>query len=132
MADTPTVESYTPQTFPRDWGQEVFIAETPHYLGKILHMHAGTKGGLQYHVDKDETFHLWSGRAWVRTVVDGQIVQTLMMSGESFHVPPGAIHQVEAITPCTFFETSTPHYNDRVHVEDQFGLPEAGGLPTTR
>ena len=47
------IEAYTPKTLTRDWGDEVFIAETPQYLGKILRMKAGTRGGLQYHVEKD-------------------------------------------------------------------------------
>ena len=127
------IEAYSPKTLTREWGEEVFIAETPHYLGKILRMKAGTRGGLQYHVEKDETFHLVSGRAWVRGVnVVGELVVWMMYPGQSYRIPPGAVHQTEAIEDCVFFEASTPHYDDRVRVESQFGLTEDGGLPTTR
>lgn len=127
------IEPYSPKTLTREWGEEVFIAETPQYLGKILRMRAGTKGGLQYHVEKDETFHLLSGRAWVRSDNGrGELTATIMYPGQSYHIPPGVVHQVEAIEDCVFVEASTPHYNDRVRCEKEYGLEEGGGLPTTR
>lgn len=128
-----TVEKYIPKILQRDWGQEIFVAETPHYLGKVLRMKAGTKGGLQYHVEKDETFYLVSGWAKVRSVdANGNLCEVDMYPGESYHVNPGAVHQVEAKDACVFFEASTPHYDDRVRVESRFGQVEDGGLPTTR
>ena len=140
----PFIERYTPKTLDREWGTETFIAETPHYLGKILKMRAGTQGGLQYHVEKDETFHLVSGQAIVEHELlaeamelgcpKGELALThiTMAAGESYHIPPGTVHRVTAVTDCLFVETSTPHYDDRVHVEHLYGLPETGGLPTTR
>ena len=128
----PSIERYDPKTLIRDWGTETFFAETPHYLGKVLRMQAGTAGGLQRHVEKDESFYLLSGKAWVRWD-DGQgLRQTLMTPGESYHIPPGTVHQVEAIEDCVFLEASTPHYDDRVRCELQYGLSIEGGLPTTR
>lgn len=117
----------------RTWGREVLIAHTPHYTGKILYMKAGHAGGLQYHVEKDETFHLVSGEA----LVDyddgtGALVQLLMEPGMSVHVPPGAPHRVTAVSDCVFFEASTPHFDDRVRVEREYGERDTGGLPTTR
>jgi mannose-6-phosphate isomerase-like protein (cupin superfamily) len=127
------VEAFKVRALDRDWGKEVVVAHTEHYLGKVLLMNAGTKGGLQYHVEKEETFFLFSGQALVRTGEDGKILETLMLPGQSMHVPPGAIHQVEAVTACVFFEASTPHFDDRVRVEEDFGLIlPPGGLPTTR
>lgn len=130
----PQIESFTPrEAGPRDWGVELIIAETPLYLGKLLRMKAGGKGGLQYHVEKDESFYLLSGNAWVRTDDgSGQIKTLWMRPGETFHIPPGAVHQVEAVTECVFLEVSTPHYDDRVRVESEYGLDEDGGLPTTK
>src|SRR5947209_13566925 len=100
----PVIEAYTPKTLDREWGEEIFVAETPHYLGKVLKMRAGTKGGLQYHVEKDETFYLVSGRAFVVCGIEGtrtrMVLTVLMEPGESYHIPPGAVHQVEAIEDC--------------------------------
>ena len=127
------IDRYTPKVLTRDWGEEVFIAETPSYLGKLLKMKAGTKGGLQFHTEKDETFYLLSGQAVVRSDDGtGELIVARMWPGESYHIPPGAPHQVEAVTDCLFFEASTPHYDDRVRVEQDYGLPADGGLPTTR
>ena len=127
------IEVYVPRTLQRDWGTETIVAETPTYLGKVLRMTAGTAGGLQYHVEKDETFHLVSGRAIVRSDDGhGQLAVVLMLPGQSYHIPPGAAHQVEALDDCVLFEASTPHYDDRVRVEERYGLVAEGGLRTTR
>ena len=129
----PVIESYTPRVLDRDWGQEIFIAETPQYLGKILKMRAGTRGGLQQHTEKVETFHLVSGDAVVRyNDKAGELRAVVMRPGESYHIPAGADHQVIAVSDCVFFEASTPHYDDRIRREASYGLPETGGLPTTR
>jgi mannose-6-phosphate isomerase len=130
---TKPIEPFRPRVLLRDWGCELIVAETPSYLGKVLTMNKGTAGGLQYHVEKMETFFLYKGRAIVRSDNGhGQLNVTMMLPGQSFHIPPGAVHQVEAIEDCVFFETSTPHHNDRVRCEKQYGMPEGGGLPTTR
>jgi mannose-6-phosphate isomerase-like protein (cupin superfamily) len=125
------IAPYAPQVLARPWGEEIFIAQTPRYLGKLLQMRAGTAGGLQYHVEKDETFYLLSGSALVDSVIGGTLVRQPMGAGQAFHIPPGAVHRVTAVTDCVFVETSTPHYDDRVRVEAAFGEPDTGGLPTT-
>ena len=131
-----TIEKYERKIHERVWGQEIFVAETEHYLGKMLVMKAGTMGGLQQHVDKDETFFLFDGVAWVDSDDgEGNLIRTKMFSGESYRIPPGASHRVEAITNCTFFECSTPHYDDRIRMEEHYGLETPGGdmeLETTR
>ena len=126
------IDPVTIKVLPRVWGEEIFVAETPTYLGKLLRMKAGTKGGLQYHVEKDETFYLHDGQAIVRGERDGQLFEVTMSSGTAYHIPPGAVHQVEAVTDCVLFEASTPVYDDRIRCEAMFGLPDDGGLPTTR
>ena len=127
------IERYEPKVLVRLWGTETFIAETDKYLGKLLHMNAGSKGGLQWHFEKDETFYLFAGTAWVRSDDGTGKLETIRMeAGESYHIPAGAAHQVEAISDCVFFEASTPHYDDRVRCEKEYGLVEEPGLPTTR
>ena len=105
---------------PKSWGTELLVAHTDHYTGKILSMRAGASGPLQYHVHKDETFHLVSGKADVTMEIEGKLVTRRMKPGESYHVPPGTIHRVAAVKDCVFFEASTPHFEDRVNVEDRF------------
>lgn len=128
-----SIEEYLPETLEREWGSEVFFARTPDYLGKILRMHAGTRGGLQLHAEKDETFYLLVGKAEVEyDPGDGSLVTMQMRSGQAIHAPPRSVHRVTALTECVFLEASTPHFNDRYHCESHYGLDEeTGGLPST-
>ena len=119
---------------PRDWGEETLLAlVSGKYSLKKLTLKAGCKGGLQYHHVKDECGYLVSGELRIRyDEGNGVLSERLLSSGDTFHFPPGAVHQEEAITDCEIIEVSTPHFNDRVRVEARYGLPEGGGLPTTR
>lgn len=129
----PRIEEFEPQTLERDWGQEILIAHTPTYLGKVLVMNAGTKGGLQVHVEKEETFYLLRGEAVVDFEgEDGKLQSLEMRPSMSIHVPAGAVHRTRAITDCVFFECSTPHFDDRIRMEEEFGEQVLSGLPTTR
>lgn len=114
-----TIEKFTPEVIgPKPWGTELLVAQTDDYIGKVLLMRAGGTGALQYHIRKDETFYLFSGVANVEYEDEGgrrHLVE--MQPGEAYHVPPGAVHRVEAISDCVFFEASTPHFEDRVKVE---------------
>lgn len=127
------VQKFTPKSMgQRDWGLELLVGACEHYTLKCLYMKAGTAGGLQKHRKKEETFHLVEGRAWVdHDTGDGKITRDLMLSGQTYHVPPGAVHRVEAITDCFFVEASLPVYDDRIRCEEQYGEEITGGLPTT-
>lgn len=128
----PPIELFPPRDVgPRTWGREILIAQTPSYIGKVLLMHAGQAGGLQYHAEKIETFYLHSGEAFVDYDLDGTLTRLAMREGMSVHVPAGAPHRVTAILDSVFFECSTPVFNDRVRVEAEYGEPDTGGLPTT-
>lgn len=114
----PVIEFFEPQRLgPKDWGSEILVAHTIAYTLKVLRMNAGKAGPLQYHRYKDESFHLIVGEAIVRYDDGGPVLAVHRMQiGESIHVPPGATHQVEAVTDCLFVEASTPHFDDRVGV----------------
>ena len=55
----------------------------------------------------------------------------ILKAGDCFHLPPGFVHQEEALTDCEIIEISTPHFNDRVRVEKKYGIKCEEGLPTT-
>lgn len=129
----PSISLFPPRDVgARSWGREILVAQTDAYIGKVLLMHAGQAGGLQYHAKKVETFYLHSGEAFVDYDEGGKLVRLAMREGMSVHVPAGAPHRVTAILDCVFFECSTPVFDDRVRVEAEYGEPEVGGLPTTR
>ena len=114
----PIVEKFTPRDVgQKSWGRELLVAHTEHYTGKLMLMRAGSRGPLQYHEQKIETMYLYSGDAQITAMNEqGQYYTIAMEAGESYHVPPGAVHQVEAVTDCVFFEASTPVFDDRVAV----------------
>lgn len=117
----------------RVWGTEFLVIDTPQYIGKVMYMKAGRGGGLQKHTEKDEASFLFAGEAWVYTDTgDGELKRFKWSAGSAIHIPPGSVHKVEAITDCTIFEASTPHFNDRVRLEEQYGRTDTEGLPTTR
>ena len=121
---------------PREWGCEELVAFLPgHFTGKVLLLNAGHKGGLQYHREKHEFAYLISGELIVRYDAGGparDLHEVVLHDGQLIEIPPGAVHQEEAVTDCVIFEVSTPVFNDRVRVEEQYGLPPVGGLPTTQ
>ena len=120
MSPRPVIKKVmTVELGPKSWGSEVLFAHTETYIGKILRMNKGSGGPLQYHRTKDETFCLLDGRARVTYhTADGATRRVTMYAGESYHVPPGAVHQVEALSDCIFIEASNPVFDDRVAVDE--------------
>jgi mannose-6-phosphate isomerase len=116
-----------PRRVEKPWGYEMIWAETGDYVGKLLHVNAGEALSLQYHDMKDETIHLLSGEMnfWAGSSAEDLEVVPLK-SGESFHVTPGTVHRMEAVTDCDILEASTPHLDDVVRLEDRYGRVEEG------
>lgn len=118
----------------REWGEEIILAHAPKkYTMKLITMAQGKKGGLQYHRQKDEAGVMMRGAMLIRyDDGTGSLVERTVRRGDVFHFPTGCVHQAEAITDCSYIEVSTPHFNDRVHVEKDYGIAEeSGGLPST-
>jgi mannose-6-phosphate isomerase-like protein (cupin superfamily) len=111
------IESVQPLRTDKPWGYELLIALTPQYAGKILHVTAGHALSLQYHREKDETIYLHRGEAVLHTDTS----PVCMKPGESYHIPPGTVHRLEAVVDCDFFEVSTTQLDDVVRLEDRYG-----------
>jgi len=105
----------------KPWGYELIWAETDRYVGKVLHVNAGQRLSLQYHVKKDETIHLWSGRLQLIVDEGSGLTEREMAHGESYHIRPGTKHRMIAITDCDILEASTPELDDVVRLEDAYG-----------
>ena len=116
------INRFDPVKTDKPWGYELLLAQTADYVGKILHVNAGQALSLQYHEIKDETIYLFAGEALLHSR-DGSARPTShkIAPGTSFHIPPKAVHRLEAITDCDFFEVSTPHLEDVVRLEDRYG-----------
>jgi mannose-6-phosphate isomerase len=105
----------------KPWGYELIWAHTDRYVGKILHVKAGHVLSLQYHNQKDETMHVLSGELILRTQEDGELVARPFKAGETVHIPPRLIHQIEAVLDSDVLEASTPELDDLVRLRDRYG-----------
>ena len=117
----------------REWGTELLVSHIPNKCtGKLIYIDAGKKGGLQKHKEKDEAIFVFSGHLKLRyDNGKGKLIETVMLPGDAARFPPGLVHQEEAITDCIIFEVSSPHFNDRVRMEEFYGENQKNGLPST-
>ena len=112
----------TPKRVDKPWGYELIWAHTPDYVGKILHVDAGQSLSLQYHEVKDETIFLLTGTMRFEVgASETELEEVELETGETFHITPGTIHRMEAVTDCDILEASTPHLDDVVRIRDRYG-----------
>lgn len=105
----------------KPWGYELIWAETPRYVGKVLHINQGHKLSRQFHHKKDETFLIQAGTMHLE-LGPADAVQVLAMNpGDSYHCTPGTIHRMVAVTDVDVVEVSTPELDDVVRLEDVYG-----------
>ena len=110
------------RTVSKPWGHELIWAHTDRYVGKILHIKAGESLSLQYHLKKDETIMVLSGKLRFEHFSDGQEPQTTDLSPRvPFHITPGLRHRMIALEDTEVVEVSTPELDDVVRLSDRYG-----------
>lgn len=106
----------------KPWGYELRWAITDRYLGKLIHVNAGHKLSLQYHVQKDESILVTSGLLDLVLEDDSGELQTHRLSpGMSARVRPGRRHRFVAVEDTEILEVSSAEIDDVVRVEDAYG-----------
>jgi|SRR6185437_11876825 len=110
-----------PYRVDKPWGHELVWARTERYVGKILHVKAGHVLSLQYHHRKDETMHVLRGELILRTRPGAELESRAFRAGETVHIPPKLVHQIEAVVDSDVLEASTPELDDLVRLEDRYG-----------
>ena len=106
----------------KPWGHEIIWAETNSYVGKLLCIKAGHRLSKQYHMIKEETVYVLKGTLY-NYEDDGTI--TKVLPGQALHIKVGQIHRFGANeSNVEVVEVSTPHLNDVVRMEDDYGRPE--------
>ena len=106
----------------KPWGHELIWAETPKYVGKVLHIEAGKRLSLQYHNVKDETIMVQSGNLRLEVGPSADNLHPIDMGpGDIFHIVTGLLHRMCAVTDVDVLEVSTPELNDVVRVQDDYG-----------
>jgi mannose-6-phosphate isomerase-like protein (cupin superfamily) len=106
----------------KPWGHEEIFACTDRYVGKILCIKAGEALSLQYHRRKEETLRVLDGVVeFAAGDVPDRLVTHRLEGGAVFHVPPGTLHRLTAVTDCRLLEVSTPDIDDVVRLDDRYG-----------
>jgi hypothetical protein len=115
----------------RYWGSEYLILCVPsRYTVKILQIHAGFKGGFQYHHFKIECGLILNGKLEVCVMDKNQPKTYILHPNDFFFFPRGLIHQERAIEETVIFEASTPHFNDRVRIDNDYNNQLSSTLPS--
>src|SRR5688572_24672629 len=111
-----------PRTVDKPWGHELIRAVTDRYVGKILHIKKGQSLSLQYHVKKDETVMVLTGKLAFTYYADGETPRVSELGPrEPFHVVPGLRHRMVALEDTDVVEVSTTELDDVVRLEDKYG-----------
>ncbi len=116
--------SEIPKRVDKPGGHELWWALTERYAGKILHVRKGESLSLQYHEVKAETILIQAGRLLFETRPggeQGELRRIEMEPGDVFHITPGTLHRMTALTDCDILEVSTPELDDVVRLEDRYG-----------
>jgi mannose-6-phosphate isomerase len=112
-----------PRRVEKPWGWELVWAEAEEYVGKLLFVRAGHALSLQFHRVKDESWYVESGRAELQLGEPGNAVlhEEVVAAGACFRFRPGTVHRVKALEDTLILEVSTPHLDDVVRLEDDYG-----------
>ena len=115
--------AFGPRRVDKPWGWELIWAETEQYVGKVLFVKAGESLSLQFHRVKVESWYLQSGRAKLELgdAGDTLLKEEVVAAPAFFHFAPGTVHRIAAIEDTTLIEVSTPHLDDIVRLEDEYG-----------
>jgi mannose-6-phosphate isomerase-like protein (cupin superfamily) len=115
--------SFEPTRVDKPWGWELLWAHAPDYVGKVLFVEAGKALSLQFHRVKDESWYVQTGRVELQLGEPGQAVldSQIVGAGACFRFRPGTVHRVRALEDTTILEVSTPHLEDVVRLEDDYG-----------
>ena len=125
--DSPNIDSldawaFEPRRVDKPWGHELIWALTDAYCGKVLFVKAGQSLSLLYHRVKDESWYVHDGLARLELgEAGGELVEAEIGPGDCFRYRPGTVHRITAIADTTILEVSTPHLDDVVRLEDEYG-----------
>jgi mannose-6-phosphate isomerase len=110
----------------KPWGYELHWApEGKPYLGKLLHIKAGSRLSLQIHDQKQESWFLVNGRA--KVIWDNnkrELIETELQKGWGYSCLIGQRHRLCGITDCDIIEVSTPEIGTTLRLEDDYRRPD--------
>jgi quercetin dioxygenase-like cupin family protein len=103
----------------KGWGSEFIWATNDLYCGKMMNFDTGARFSMHFHLTKDETWYVQSGRFTVRWIdtATAELHEQELAVGSVWHNPPGLPHQLVCIDAGTVIEVSTPD-----SVEDNYRI----------
>ena len=110
----------------KDWGYEVWLANTSLYCGKKLYINDGCGSSLHFHVDKTETILVASGE--LTLILIDQAVRTVhyLGEGDTILITPGLTHQLIAEAgDVVLYEFSTEHFDADSYRIQRFNNPKS-------
>jgi quercetin dioxygenase-like cupin family protein len=96
------------------WGKEIIFSNNSLYCGKLLCFNKGSQFSMHFHIKKDETWYVNSGKikvSWIDTVT-AEVIEDTLEVGDVWRNEPGLPHQVTALEDSVIFEVSTQHFDD--------------------
>lgn len=104
---------------PKGWGFEKWIVNNEEYCGKLLYFVKGKRCSWHYHILKDETFYIQSGKVLLKySESDVRMFEQTLGPGDNFHIYRGLRHQIIALEDTELFEFSTQHFDsDSIRIE---------------
>lgn len=120
-----SVDSYV-RKIEKPWGYELhWVPEDAPYMGKLIHINAGSKLSLQIHDQKQESWFLIAGDAkviWEDS--KGEAIETVLQKGVGYSTQVGQKHRLAGITDCDIVEVSTPESGTTWRLEDDYSRPD--------
>jgi len=107
--------TFSSDIYPKGWGYEKWIVNKPEYCGKLLFIKKDKKVSWHYHILKDETFYVQSGKIILKYSDQDDInlaSEVILAPGDSFHIYRGLRHRMIALEDTELFEFSTEHFED--------------------
>jgi mannose-6-phosphate isomerase len=106
----------------KPWGYEDILERNDAFVVKRILLHQGQRSSLQMHHFKEEWVRVEDGEIDLWIGRDHEDLEVRRLSaGSHYRVPPETVHRVEAVTECLLLEVCTPHDEDIVRLQDDYG-----------
>ena len=90
------------------WGNICTLFENDSYTVKRIFMKKDTQSSMEYHIKKEESYYIESGRLKVGTRIGrAQNTSLILEKGDVFHIPVGFMHMRIALEDTVIIEFST-------------------------
>ncbi len=98
----------------KQWGKEIWMANTEKYCGKKLILERGKRVSLHKHKNKDETFYIDEGRVLMELGDETKV----MTKGDVVRIFPETLHRFTGLSDSTIIEISTHHEDEDSYREE--------------